>query len=311
MLVGTETGDDAGVYLVRDLTAHGTGLVQTIDFITPLVDEPRLFGQIAAANSLSDVYAMGGRPISVLNVCVFPKELDPAAARAILVGASQATSEAGAVLLGGHTVRGPELLFGLSVTGVVDPTRIWRNVGARPGDVLLLTKPLGSGLLATGYRRGLVRPNELAAWTQHLVTLNRRATEVLSAFPVSAATDVTGFGLVGHSVGMTAGGGISLCLDCRRLPVYDGALRLAQCGVTCGGARNNRQAFQARVRIAPEVSDAYCELLFDPQTSGGLLVAIPREWSDAAVTALEADSVFVARVGEVTAPTDSPLHVVG
>ncbi len=309
MLVGTETGDDAGVYLVRNLTENGTGLVQTVDIITPLVDDPELFGQIAAANALSDVYAMGGRPITALNVCVFPKELEPAAARAILAGASQKLAEADTALLGGHTVRGPELLFGLSVTGVVDPARIWRNVGARPGDGLILTKPLGSGLLATGLRRGLVSAEELAACTCHLTTLNRRAAEVLAAFPISAATDVTGFGLIGHGLGMTRHGGVSLRIDCHRLPVYAGAHRLAQAHVTCGGARNNRQAFMSQVAVHPEVTEAWLDLLFDPQTSGGLLVALTAERCDEALCALTAAAVPAAYIGAVAEPNSHPLSV--
>jgi len=308
VLVGTETGDDAGVYLVRDLTESGTGLVQTVDLITPLVDDPELFGQIAAANALSDVYAMGGRPVTALNVCVFPKELEPAAARAILAGANQKLAEADTALLGGHTVRGPELLFGLSVTGLVDPTRIWRNVGARPGDGLILTKPLGSGLIATGYRRGLVSPEELATCVWHLTMLNRRAAEVLAAFPVSAATDVTGFGLIGHSLGMTRHGGVSLHIDCGRLPIYDGALRLAAAHVTCGGARNNRQAFASMVAVHPDVTEALGELLFDPQTSGGLLLALPAERCEEAISALRSASVPAALIGEVTKSTSHPLY---
>jgi selenide,water dikinase len=311
VLVGTETGDDAGVFLVRDLTAQGTGLVQTVDFITPLVDDPQLFGQIAAANSLSDVYAMGGRPISALNLCVFPKELPAAAARAILDGASQKLREAGAVLLGGHTVRGPELLFGLSVCGIVDPARIWRNVGAQPGDCLLLTKPLGAGLLATGLRRGLVSADEYTEWTGQLTRLNRDAAEALLAFPVSAATDVTGFGLVGHSLGMTRAGAISLRIDVRRLPVYAGALRLASAGVTCGGARNNRQAFSERVELTDEVSAEWREVLFDPQTSGGLLVALPRLCCDEALSALRAAGVSATVIGEVAEVATRPLSVYG
>lgn len=311
VLVGTETGDDAGVFLVRDLTAQGTGLIQTVDFITPLVDDPLLFGQIAAANSLSDVYAMGGRPISALNLCVFPKELPAAAARAILDGANQKLREAGAVLLGGHTVRGPELLFGLSVCGIVDPARIWRNVGAQPGDCLLLTKPLGAGLLATGLRRGLLSADEYTEWTGQLTRLNRDAAEALQAFPVSAATDVTGFGLVGHSLGMTKVGAVSLRINVRRLPVYGGALRLASAGVTCGGARNNRQAFSERVELSDEVTAGWREVLFDPQTSGGLLVALPRLGCQDALSALRSAGVSASVIGEVTEAAARPLCVYG
>lgn len=309
MLVGTETGDDAGVILVRDAGERGIGLVQTVDFITPLCDDPFVYGQIAAANSLSDVFAMGGRPISALNICVFPKELAPTAAQGILAGASQKIAEAGAALLGGHTVRGPELLFGLSVTGLVDPGRIWRNVGARPGDRLLLTKPLGAGLLATAYRRGLVLPEELAPWLAGLSMLNRRATEVLLRYPVSAATDVTGFGLCGHALGMTGRGDVSFHLRCQALPTYAGALRLAELGVTCGGAQNNQAAFLSQVQIDAAVLAAQRELVFDPQTSGGLLVALPADCADSALAALADDGVFAACIGEVSPRSSHPLLI--
>lgn len=309
MLVGTETGDDAGVYLVHSPSAFGIGLVQTVDFITPLVDDPVLFGQIAAANSLSDVYAMGGRPISALNVCVFPKELPPEAAQGILAGARQKIEEAGAALLGGHTVRGPELLFGLSVSGLVPPDRIWRNVGARPGDVLILTKPLGAGLLATGYRRGLVAAEDEGPWLLGLCQLSRRAAEVLSRFPVSAATDVTGFGLCGHGLGMTARGDVSLRIDCHRLPVYPGALSLAERGVTCGGARNNQKAFAPRMHIDEAVTAPYRELIFDPQTSGGLLVALPEAVAAEALAALRAEGVGAEPIGEVCPARETALSI--
>lgn len=308
VLVGTETGDDAGVYLIRDASSDGTALVQTVDFITPLVDEPELYGQIAAANALSDVYAMGGRPLSALNICVFPKELPPVAARAIFAGALRAIQDAGAVLLGGHTVRGPELLFGLSVTGVVHPARIWRNVGARPGDQLILTKPLGAGLLTSALRKGLVSLDDIAPSLAQLATLNRRTAEILSVHPVSAATDVTGFGLVGHSLGMTRSGSVSLHLDCDRVPAYDEALRIAEAGVTCGGATNNRAAFLPHVSVRPTLSAARIELIFDPQTSGGLLVALPAQHAPTALAQLHDAGIAAAIIGEASERDQYPLY---
>lgn len=308
VLVGTETGDDAGVYLVRDASSDGTGLVQTIDFITPLVDDPELFGQIAAANALSDVYAMGGRPVSALNVCVFPKELPPVAARAIFAGALRKVQEAGAALLGGHTVRGPELLFGLSVTGVVHPARIWRNVGARPGDKLILTKPLGAGLLTTALRKGLLTLDDARTAIAQLATLNRKTAEILSAHPISAATDVTGFGLVGHSLGMTRSGSVSLHIDCDGLPAYDHALRLAEAGVTCGGAANNRAAFLPQIALRSTLSAARVELIFDPQTSGGLLVALPAQHAPTAIARLMDAGITAAIVGEASTRDRYPLY---
>lgn len=307
VLVATETGDDAGVYLVEPPAAGagspggatGIGIVQTADFITPPFDDPEAYGQIAAANALSDVYAMGGRPISALNLCVFPPGLATAAARAILQGAHAKLREAGAELLGGHTVRGPELLFGLSVTGVVAPDRIWRNVGARPGDVLLLTKPLGSGLVVTGSRRGLCSAAEREACRSGMATLNRRAAELLATAEVHAATDVTGFGLIGHALGMTRLGDVTLAVTAAALPVYPGALLLAAQGVTCGGAKNNRRAYKDRIEVRGALSPAYEELLFDPQTSGGLLCALPEPAATAALVALREAGLAACCIGEV------------
>jgi selenide,water dikinase len=311
VLVSTETGDDAGVYLVQPATPAGVGIVQTADFITPPFDDPEGYGQIAAANALSDVYAMGGRPISALNLCVFPPALAATSARAILRGASAKLREAGAVLLGGHTVRGPELLFGLAVTGVVAPTAIWRNVGARPGDVLLLTKPLGCGLIVTGSRKGLVADAERQACRAGMVSLNRRAAEVLAQFAVHAATDVTGFGLAGHALGMTRLEDVSLHLKVGELPVYPGALALAAQGVTCGGAKSNRRAYKDRLALQGSLSPAYEELIFDPQTSGGLLCALAAADAEPALAALRAAGVQACRIGEVGARAAAALVVYG
>lgn len=309
VLVGTETADDAGVYLLRPSAARsdGIGLVQTVDLISPLCDDPETFGKIAAANALSDVYAMGGRPISALNICVFPKDLPPEAARRILAGAACKLDEAHVDLLGGHTVRGPELLFGLSVTGLVSPACIWRNVGAKPGDVLLLTKPLGSGLLATAYRRGLVSLAEAQPVFNQLSHLNRAAAEALSGFPVSAATDVTGFGLAGHALGMTHNGDISLRICSHKLPVYEGVLQYAETGVTCGGAKNNRKTFSPKIHIDPTVSESFVELAFDPQTSGGLLLTLPAVYEVPALSALHAAGVQACRIGDAIPAAGSPL----
>lgn len=304
ILVGTETGDDAGVYQI----APDQAVVMTADFITPLLDDPGLFGEIAAANSLSDVYAMGGRPVVAINLCVFPDALAKEAAAEILAGAERKVAEAGAAMLGGHTVRGPELLFGLGVTGLVPPGRVWRNVGARPGDALLLTKPLGTGLLITGLRRGLVAIADIGEAIAGMANLNRRAAEVLRGYEVHAATDVTGFSLVGHALGMTRRGGVSLLIEAARLPVYPGAWRLAAAGVTCGGAKANRRTYADRLAVAPARcrpddpdAVALAELLHDPQTSGGLLVALPEAEAEAALRALGDAGVAAARIGRVCA----------
>lgn len=272
----------------------------TADFITPPFDDPEGYGRIAAANSLSDVYAMGGTPVCALNLCVFPRDLDRGVAREILEGARAVLAEAGAALVGGHTVRGPELLFGLSVTGVVNPHRIWRNIGARPGDALLLTRPLGAGLIVSGARRGLARDAERLACAALMAQTNRRAAEALARFSVHAATDVTGFGLIGHALGMAVG--VSLRIDFAALPIYAGARALAEVGVTCGGARANRDAYRGAVITSAPLAAADEELLYDPQTSGGLLVALPEGEAASAERALVESGVPAARIGEAVPP---------
>lgn len=317
VLVGIETGDDAGVYLLPQPAGSiegrddGLALVQTADFITPPFDDPRGYGRIAACNALSDVYAMGGRPVTALNLCAFPRELEAAVAREILEGAAAVLAEAGAALVGGHTVYAPELFFGLAVTGLVSPRRLWRNVGARPGDVLILTKPLGAGLVVTAARKShaLLTEADRLACAAGMATLNARAAAVFAGLggehPVSAATDVTGFGLAGHALGMTRGrdggeGTIALAIELAALPLYPGARALAESGLTCGGAQANRRAYRSRVGSASPLSPADEELIFDPQTSGGLLVALPREQAEAALRALrDAGLEAAACIGEV------------
>ncbi len=308
VLVGLETGDDAGV--VRIDATHA--LVTTADFITPPFDDPQGYGRIAAANSLSDVYAMGGTPLCAINLCLFPRELDPEVAREILAGARAVLDESGVALVGGHTVHAQELFFGLSVTGLVTPQRIWRNIGAQPEDVLLLTKPLGTGLFVSGMRRRLCgsifSEAEQATCVAGMSATNARAAAVLAGFDVHAATDVTGFGLVGHALGMTRGTTqpVRLCIDVARLPTYDGALALAAAGVTCGGAKNNRSAYRARLAITGTLSAAHDELIFDPQTSGGLLVALPQAQADAAHHALRQVGCAAQIIGHVEQGSDGP-----
>jgi selenide,water dikinase len=308
VLVGLETGDDAGVVRIDAAQA----VVTTADFITPPLDDPERYGRIAAANSLSDVYAMGGTPICAINLCLFPRELAPESAREILAGAHAVLVEVGVPLVGGHTVHAQELFFGLSVTGLVAPQRLWRNVGAQPGDVLLLTKPLGTGLFVTGMRRRLAgtvfSAAEQAACIAGMAATNARAAQVLRRFDVHAATDVTGFGLVGHALGMTRGTAprVRLCIDVARLPLYAGALALGQAGVTCGGAKNNRAAYRAQLAIHGSLDPAHEEILFDPQTSGGLLVALPAEQAEPAAAALREAGGSAHAIGEVEAADAGP-----
>lgn len=302
VLVGTETSDDAGVYLVDDANA----IVLTADFITPLCDDPFLFGQVAAANSLSDVYAMGGRPLAAIALCMFPKELDADSARAILAGGQAKVNEAGAAVVGGHTVRGQELLYGLSVTGAVDPARIVRNVGARPGDALVLTKPLGSGLIINGMRKGAITEAEALPTLGMLARLNRAASEAATAMlpRVHAMTDVTGFGLVGHALEMAAGG-VSLHVDLPSLPLYPRVRDMVDAGVTTGSTKPNRAFGAARVRAT--LGKFWDELVHDPQTAGGLLIAVDAAAVDELLRRLhDAGVAEAARIGEVRA-SDQPF----
>jgi selenide,water dikinase len=299
ILVGAETSDDAGVYLLDEARA----LVVTADFITPVLDEPYLFGQVAAANALSDVYAMGGRPLSAVALCMFPTALEREAARAILAGGQDKVREAGAALLGGHTVKSEQLLYGLSVTGVVSPRRIWRNTGARPGDRLILTKPLGSGLIINGLRMQAIDEAEARPVIERLAILNRAAAEVLLAHgdAVHAATDVTGFGLAGHALNLARGAGVTLQISLGALPRYPHVERMIEAGVTTGSTRPNREnAAPFLLGVAPDrLAD---QLLHDPQTSGGLLCAVDAAAADALVAALASAGVADATViGEVGA----------
>ncbi|HEY0709718.1 MAG TPA: selenide, water dikinase SelD [Polyangia bacterium] len=298
LLVGTETGDDAAVYRLDDHQA----LVVTTDFITPVCDDPYLYGQVAAANALSDVFAMGGRPLVAVAVCAFPEALDPDDAAAICAGGADKAAEAGAVVAGGHTVRSPELFYGLAVTGHVHPDRVVRNVGARPGDALVLTKPLGTGVLINGFRSGRLEADALAAACRLIAKLNDRAARLMLAHDAHAATDVTGFGLAGHALGMARGSGVALRFFPERFPTYDGVLPLIEAGVRSKGGTTNRQTFEAHVQITGAEPNARELLVYDPQTSGGLLVALPAANATAFLSALHEEGMTAAaQIGEVVA----------
>ncbi len=293
MLVGFETSDDAGVYRLNDEQA----IVVTADFITPPVDDPFVFGQIGAANSLSDIYAMGGRPLTCLNLMAFPSQhLGPEVLHGIVEGALSKITESGAVLAGGHTTDDDEPKFGLSVTGIVHPERYWRNSGAQVGDVLLLTKPIGSGVLFNAHLRGWVSPEAMRTCIGSLIELNKSACEVLRRFSVHAATDVTGFGLAGHAFEMARGADCSLRIATADVPTLPEALAMYERGVSTGVNAANRALVEGRMRVAEELGAAQRELLVDPQTSGGLLVALSEADAAAALAALHECGVEEARV---------------
>jgi selenide, water dikinase len=271
VLVGRETFDDAGVFVLRDDLA----LVQTVDFFAPIVDDPYTFGQIAAANALSDVYAMGGEPLTALAIVAFPAgKLPPSVLTEILRGGQDKVREAGAVLIGGHSIIDEELKFGLSVTGQAHPARLLTNATARPGDRLLITKPLGTGLLATAAKEGRLPIEAVSALHSSMGTLNAAASRAALALGVTCATDVTGFGLLGHALNVARGSGVTLRIDGRKLPELPGARELWRTGTRTGGAERN-EAYLTSLVDAASADPADLALALDPQTSGGLLLAVP------------------------------------
>lgn len=297
MLVGPETADDAGVYLL-----DGTALVATADFITPVCDDARRFGRVAAANALSDIFAMGAEVLFALNLCCFPKEDVPQEdLAAILRGAAETLAEAGGALLGGHSVRDPELKFGLVAVGRADPDRLLVNAAARPGERLLLTKPLGTGVLINAFKLGKLDEAGLEPALREMERLNRDAARLAVEHGVRAATDVTGFGLAGHALEVARASGVTLRVRVADLPVHEGFDRLVEKGVTTGSTRSNRDHCAAEIDLPAGLPANRAELLFDPQTSGGLLLSVPAGSSGALLQALLAAGHTAADVGEVAA----------
>ncbi len=319
VLVGFDTNDDAGVYLLSPDMA----MVQTVDFFTPIVDDPFTFGQIAAANSLSDVYAMGGKPVSALSIVGFPDKGEPEILEQIIRGGLSKMAEAKCSVIGGHSIRNDDIQFGYAVTGLINPQRVWRNVGARAGDVLLLTKPIGTGVLSTALKNDRAAANDVQAATASMTELNRAASEALQELqanagatqPIHAVTDITGFGLLGHAREMALGNpergseAVSLELDHSAVQYLPGALEAARQGFLPGGLKNNRDFIGDCVSFAKNVPQEYRDLLFDPQTSGGLLMAISPESVGTTVAALERHIVSAQRVGKVITKANPLLFV--
>ena len=304
VLVGFDTADDAGVYKISATQA----LVQTVDFFTPIVDDPFTFGQIAASNSLSDVYAMGGRPLSALAIVCFPDKGDLDVLEQILAGGLSKMVEAGCVVIGGHSVRDPEIKFGYAVTGMIDPQRVWANSNAQILDSLILTKGLGTGVISTAIKQGKARQQWIDAATMSMTTLNARAAEVAASgkFTVHAATDVTGFGLIGHAREMAAGSGVSFRIDSAKVPLLEGALDCVRGGFIPGGLNNNREFAECLVSYEANVPEEIRTILFDPQTAGGLLLSVARSDADSLLTALNNAGVPAVEIGEVL-PQGKPL----
>jgi selenide,water dikinase len=307
VLVGFDTADDAGVYQI----APDTALIHTVDFFTPIVDDPYTFGQVAATNALSDVYAMGGRPMNALALVCFPEKEDLAILERILAGGLSKMMEAGCTVIGGHSIRDEELKFGYAVTGSVHPQRVLTNSGARPGDTLLLTKALGTGVISTAIKQGKAAPAWIEAATVSMTTLNLAGMEAVvnHGDAAHALTDITGFGLIGHGRELALASRVSLRLLAGQVPLLPGALECVRGGFIPGGLRNNRDFAECAVGYEDGISDDLKTILFDPQTAGGLLISIAQDRADQLLRSLEAAGVPAARIGEVL-PQGKPLITV-
>jgi selenide,water dikinase len=291
MLVGTETADDAGVFRLRPDLA----IVNTVDFFTPIVDDPYLFGQISAANSLSDVYAMGGEPKTCMNIVCFPKgKMDIAILGEILKGGADKVIESGAVIIGGHSIIDEEIKYGMSVTGVIHPDKIFRNVGVQEGDALILTKPLGTGIVTTALKRGKASEESVNQAVASMIALNAAASLVARKHPVHAVSDVTGFGILGHAQEMASGSGITLIIESAKLPLLKSAVRLAEKGYITGGCKRNKDYLDDKMAIEKSIREGLVEVALDPQTSGGLLIAVAKRHAAKVVEDLHAAGVAAA-----------------
>ena len=301
VLVGFDTADDAGVYRLNDDLA----LVQTVDFFTPIVDDPWTFGAIAAANSLSDIYAMGGLPLTALSVVAWPGEADPAVLGQILRGGLDKMTEASCAIIGGHSVNDPEIKFGYSVTGTIHPKRIKTNAGAREGDELILTKAIGTGVIGTALKRGIASAESVAVATDSMIRLNRAACEAMLKFDVEGCTDVTGFGLTGHAREMAVASGVTLEIEAAAVPLLTGAMEAARAGAIPGGLKNNLDFVACAVEEPAGLEEALRHLLYDPQTSGGLLIAIAASDAEALLLAIPG----ARRIGRAVRRGERPIRI--
>jgi len=305
--VGFESNDDAGIYRLTDDMA----LVTTADFITPPVNDPYLYGQIAAANAISDVYAMGGRPVTCLNlVCFPPDKLESEVLHQIIAGALDKITESGAVLAGGHTVEDDEPKFGLAVTGVVHPEKYWANTGAKAGDVLILTKPLGSGVIFNANIKKWVSDQAMTECLEMLITLNKTAAQVMADFDIHAATDVTGFGLAGHGFEMARGSDVCLEIHVEDVPIMREALEMYEKGMSTGVNAYNRQLVEAHTRFEAELPPWHREIVYDPQTSGGLLVSLPENQGENLLRSLKNAGVMASQIIGKVLPFKENIHLI-
>ena len=306
VLVGFDKSDDAGVYLLNETSA----LVQTVDFFTPIVDDPATFGEVTAANSLSDIYAMGGKPITALAVACYPSKGDAEILEQIMRGGLAKMNEAGCAVIGGHSVADDEIKFGYAVIGVIDPGKVRTNSGARAGDDLVLTKRLGTGVISTALKRGLASDDHVRAMVDSMTMLNAAAGEAMGQYDVHAATDITGFGLLGHAREVAAGSDVGLEFDHTKLEFIPGALDYARQGVFPGGQKNNRNFAEVEVEMGEHGPEEIAGLLYDPQTSGGLLISVDPADTESLLEKLQAAKGPANKVGRVVAATSPRIHVV-
>jgi len=291
LIVGMETSDDAGVFRLRPDLA----IVNTVDFFTPIVDDPYVFGQIAATNALSDIYAMGAEPRTAMNIVCFPKgKMDIRVLGEVLKGGAEKVQEAGAVLVGGHSIIDEEIKYGMAITGVIHPDKVIRNVGVQEGDALILTKPLGTGIISTALKKGKASKESVQASVASMITLNNTASKIMRNYPVHACSDITGYGLLGHALEMASGSSVTFILESSKLPILHRAPRLAEKGYLTGGCKRNRDYLKDKITIDKSIREGLVEVAFDPQTSGGLLIAVAQKYAPKLVDELQANGVKAA-----------------
>ena len=309
LLVGVETSDDAAVYRITEDLA----MIQTLDFFPPMVDDPYTFGQIAAANAMSDIYAMGGEPKVALNIVAYPNCLGPEGLEAILAGGASKVQEAGAVLAGGHSINDEEPKYGMSVTGFVHPDKVWKNYGAKPGDVMILTKPLGTGIINTAVKADMASEEAMEAARTSMTSLNKIAKEVFAEFPIHCCTDVTGFSLAGHSLEIARASEVTLEIQAEKLPILPEALWYASMGLVPEGTYRNKNYQKQEVSLGKGISEAVEDLIFDPQTSGGLLACVEAAYAEEILAALENKGLATAAavIGRVKEKQETYIQVVG
>lgn len=306
LIVGFDTADDAGVYRLRDDLA----LVQTLDFFTPIVDDPYDYGRIAALNSINDVWAMAGTPITAMAITCFPKKgVDPAILSEIMRGGLETINQYGVTLIGGHSVDNEQIMFGYSVTGLIDPNKVARNSGAQVGDVVILTKPIGTGVISTGIKKGSASDSVVAGSVETMLTPGKYAAEAMREFGVKAATDVTGFALMGHAWEMACASKVTIEVDAAAVPLLDGALELASRGMLTSGDKTNREYVGSDVQVDPAVDPNLTKLLFDPQTAGGMLISIPEDKGEAILSTLLKSYPHARIIGRVIPPASSSIIV--